>query len=361
MFENWQNGNHHGATSGGSTTSLGQEYLLNEEGNISPVVGGIASGPSSNHALVLSQTKTPSPTLVTVAGSNLQIDLIWDSSVGSAPTGYTTAIIDAAKTIISEYGVVPDVAGKVVVNIKVGYGEIAGSSMSASALGESESYGYLTNYSTVTGALTKAGYSFNASNEPTGGQFFVTSGEAKAMGLVSATSSAVDGFIGFSTLSGTGYSWNLHAQVGATDSGTGAKQFDLQAVASHEITEVLGRIGMQGQTTFNGKATYTPLDLFDFSSAGKLALSGSGGYFSINNGVTNLGTFNNSNANGGDIADWASATSITQSHTFGLTSGYQDAYDAFGFPGVNGQVSAADQAALGALDYGTYNAAAAIA
>ncbi len=342
-----------------SNSSLGQEYLLDESGNLSAASG--PSGHASHPAPVkVVKVKTPSPTLVSVKGSNLQIDLIWDSSVGSAPSGYTTAIIDAAKTLISEYGVIPDVTGKVVVNINVGYGEIAGSKMSASALGESESYGYLTNYSTVTGALSKAGYSFTASNEPTSAQFFVTSAEAKALGLANATSTSLDGYIGFSTLSGTGYSWNLHAQVGATDSGTGATQFDLEAVASHEISEILGRIGMEGQSTFNGKATYTPFDLFDFSSAGTLALNGNGGYFSVDNGATNLGTFNNANTNGGDIADWASASSITQSHTYGLTSGYQDAYDAFGFPGVNGQVSAGDFAAVAALGYASKTAAQAI-
>jgi len=343
------------------TTSLGQEYLLSDDGSLSLVHGTIGSSHSSSSSTQsrVSAPKAPSPTLVSVSGSNLQIDLVWDSSVGSAPSGYTTAIIDAAKTLIAEYGVVPDVKGKVTINIDVGYGEIAGSSMSASALGESESYGYLTNYSTVTGALTKAGYSFTASNEPTGAQFFVTSAEAKAMGLVSATSSSVDGYIGFSTLSGTGYSWNLHAQVGSTDSGTGSKQFDLESVASHEISEILGRIGMEG-AKMNGKATYTPFDLFDFSSAGTLALSGNGGYFSIDNGATNLGAFNNANTNGGDISDWASVSSTSQSHTFGLTSGYQDAYDAFGFPGVNGQVSSADFAAVAALGYGSKTAALAI-
>lgn len=348
--------NHHG------NSSLGQEYLRDDDGNFSRASAPPSHGATSHAPAPAPKTakvKTPSPTLVTVSGSNLQIDLVWDSSVGSAPSGYTTAIIDAAKTIIAEYGVVPDVSGKVVVNINVGYGEIAGSKMSASALGESESYGYLTNYSTVTGALSKAGYSFTASNEPTGAQFFVTSAEAKALGLAKPTTTSLDGYIGFSTLSGTGYSWNLHAQVGATDSGTGSTQFDLEAVASHEISEILGRIGMEG-ASMNGKATYTPFDLFDFSSAGTLALNGNGGYFSIDNGATNLGTFNNANTNGGDISDWASASSITQSHTYGLSSGYQDAYDAFGFPGVNGQVSRGDFAAIAALGYASKNAAAAI-
>ena len=48
-------------------------------------------------------------------------------------------------------------------------------------------------------------------------QFFITSAEAKSMGLVSPTSSSADGFVGFSTLTGTGYSWNLAASTNGTN------------------------------------------------------------------------------------------------------------------------------------------------
>ena len=45
--------------------------------------------------------------------------------------------------------------------------------------GESQSYGDPTNYLMVTHALANDGYSFTASNEPTNGQFFVTSAESE--------------------------------------------------------------------------------------------------------------------------------------------------------------------------------------
>jgi hypothetical protein len=102
----------------------------------------------------------------------------------------------------------------------------------------------------------------------------------------------------------------------------------------------MGRIEMQGQV-YNGQATYSTLDLFNFKSAGVLQLSGAGGYFSTDDGVTHLGTFNNSSTYGGDIADWASATSAYMSGT-GVPSGYQDSYDAFGYGGINGYLSASD-------------------
>jgi hypothetical protein len=328
--------------SGHEGSALGQEYLINNAGQVSPVYG--ASSHSGGSATTSSTSSTPAPTLVGSAGG-FQIDLIWDSSVAKAPSGFMQAIIDAAMyyaTLFSNHEVI---------NIDVGYGEIAGSSLASNALGESESYGYLTNYSTVTAALGHDGFIFSATNEPTTSQFFITTAEAKAFGLANPTS-GLDGYIGFSTLTGTGYSWNLTANANGVSSGTGAKQFDLESVALHEITEVMGRIGMEGEI-INGKATYTPLDLFNYQSHGVLEHSGNGGYFSINDGTTNLGTYNDASLYGGDIADWASATSPAQSHTVGLPSGVSvsDAYDAFLFPGYNGDVSKSDILEEEALGY----------
>ncbi len=328
-------------------SSLGSQYLVNDSGEIFSANAG-----HHHHNGQTRRARTSGSTLVTEPGSNLEINLIWDSSVKNAPREFKAAIIDAAQYFVDTFINPLTSGGTDLVNIKVGYGEIAGSHMSPFALGESESYGYLTNYSTVTGALANDGYSFNASNEPTGGQFFVTSADAKTMGLVDPTSSAVDGFIGFGTLAHTGYSWNTNATVGPSNSGTGSNQFDLESVAMHEISEVMGRIGMEGQTVYNGQPTYTPLDLFNYASPNTLELGGGGGYFSVDNGSTNLGTFNDATANGGDIADWASANSPADAGTLGLLPGYQDAFDAFGFPGINGDVSSADNTTLASLGYG---------
>src|SRR5262249_11361325 len=148
--------------------------------------------------------------------------------------------------------------------------------------------------------LAANGFTFNASNEPTGAQFFISSTEAKSFGLISPTSTGIDGYVGFGTLAGTGYSWNFSSSATTGQgSGTGLLQFDFQGVAQHEIAEVMGRISMEGHTTFNGVATYTPLDLFNFDSAGHLVLSGGSNassqvssYFSTDNGATHLANFN---------------------------------------------------------------------
>ena len=154
-------------------------------------------------------------------------------------------------------------------------------------------------------------------------------------------------------MSGTGYSWNLKANTTGQNTDTSPSQFDLQSVALHEISEVLGRIGMEGATVINNHATYTPLDLFNFASSGGLALSPSSGYFSTDNGTTHLGLFNNSASNGGDIADWASYQSPTQAGTQGLPAGSNvaDAFAAFGYPGYNGDISTSDLEVMAALGY----------
>ncbi len=137
-----------------------------------------------------------------------------------------------------------------VIDVDVGYGEIAGSPLGSGALGESESYGYLSNYATVTNALRGDGYSFGASNEPTSSQFFITSAETKAFGYVNPTSSSLDGYVGFSS------AYPMYYGTSGTPS---SNQFDLYSIAEHELTEVMGRIGVEG-ARMNGAATYTPLD-----------------------------------------------------------------------------------------------------
>jgi len=330
-----------------NSSHLGQEYLINDASQVSPVHTVNSSGSSTN---TTTSPRAPTPTLVSSAGSNLEIDLVWDSSVSSAPSGFTQAIVDAATYYTTLF--TSSTGGKEIINIDVGYGEIAGSTLASNALGESESYGYLTNYSTVTHALGSDGYSFSAKNEPTSSQFFVTSAQAKTLGLISGTSTAVDGFIGFSSLSGTGDTWNMTANSNGSNSGTGANQFDFQAVVQHEISEVMGRIGMEG-AIINGKATYTPLDLFNFKSTGVLELSGAGGYFSNNDGLTHLGIYNNATKYSGDIADWASYSSVTQSGTLpqGAPTNVSDSYDAFLAPGYNGFVSPDDILEDAALGY----------
>ena len=330
-----------GPAHGHNPFSLGPDVVLNDSGVLSPISAGHSNhggggGGTSGGGTGGGTTggTPPAGTMVTATGSNLAIDLVWDSSVSGAPSGFTAAVIAAAQALVTDLSA----PSKTVLDIAVGWGEIAGSAMSSGALGESESTGYLTNYATVANALHADGYTLNASNEPTSGQFFVTSAEAKALGMASRTGTAIDGYVGF----GSGYSW----QFGAT--GTTGGQFNLQATVEHELTEVMGRISMEGTSAYNGVKTYTPLDLFDFSAPGKLALSNTGGYFSTNNGATNMGNFNDAAIYGGDIGDWASYGGPAQSGT--LSSG-QDPFDAYSRPGYDVTLSADDLLEMAAVGH----------
>ncbi len=332
-----------GLTTGSADPFVSQtEYLMDASGQISPVTGATTS-PGTTSPGTDTTSSPPAPTLVGSA-NGLQFDLIWDSSVANAPTGFTQAIIDAAKYYTTLF------SNKEVINIDVGYGEIAGGQLAASDVGESASFIYLTDYQTVTTALSNDGFSFSAANEPTNSPFLITSADAKTMGLVDPVAN-LDGYIGFGTLNGTPYSWNMSATTKGLNTGTGPNQLDLQAAAEHEISEVMGRLGVEGYATVNGAPAYTPLDLFNYQSRGTLALSANGGYFSVDDGRTGLGLFNDAAVNGGDIGDWASNTSITQSDTLGVPWRSYDAYDAFAYPGYNGQVSLSDIVEDAALGY----------
>ena len=82
-----------------------------------------------------------------------------------------------------------------------------------------------------------------------------------------------------------------------------AGQYDAIGALEHEISEVMGRIGSVGKEL--GTGVYTALDLFRYTSPGvrDLTVGPASPFFSINNGVTNLGTYNNP-ATGGDASDW---------------------------------------------------------
>jgi hypothetical protein len=273
-------------------------------------------------------SSTPAPTLAGPAGG-LQFDLVWDPSVAHAPKGFQQAVINAA---LSYTGLFSD---DIVVKIGVGYGEVNGSRLDSSALGESENNYKLVSYSTVSSALAGDNYPLTlAGNEPTSAQIYVTNAEAKALGLVPGNATGVDGWIGLSSTMPMTYS--------AGGPAAGSNKYDGVAIAVHEIGEVLGRVGMEGAMV-NGHPTYSVWDLFNFASPGALELSANGGYFSIDNGVSSLGNFDNAAATGGDIADWAS-NSPPSTHNY-------DAFDAFTYAGYHGVITPTDVIETAALGY----------
>src|SRR5665213_880822 len=120
---------------------------------------------------------------------------------------------------------------------------------------------------------------------------------ARALGIVNNAGS--DGTIGLKT------SICNISRTGTQNPGF----YDLQAVAGHEIDEVLG-IGGPGSAlpTLNGSVG--PLDLFRYASNNTRSFTTSSSvnsYFSIDNGATNLVYFDQ-NSQGADFADWGNGT-----------------------------------------------------
>jgi hypothetical protein len=312
---------------GATPWALGQELLLHDSGELT---AASAAAPPTPIAV---GTGSPAlaPTLVGHAGG-LQFNLIWDSSVGAAPVRVEHAVIAAAKYYSNLY------SNDEVINIHVGLGEIDGAPLSPDALGESESYGYMTSYGVVDSALQRdaSSSSFQQSADATlpstnpsgGGQFFVTSAEAKTLGLLDGASSAPDGYLGLSDAYPMDYRTNVPGNR------VGPDQYDAIGIAKHEISEVMGRVGSVGSVM--GPDVYTPLDLFRYAADGVRDLTPAAGYFSIDHGATNLGVYNNP-ADGGDASDWTPSM---------IGDSYGD-----GYPGQRAVVSPADIVENSVLGY----------
>ena len=260
--------------------------------------------------------QSPANTLLGSA-TGLQINLVWDSSVRSAANWQ--AIESSITVAANDFVTALTTASHTVINIAVGFGEVAGSRLSSGALGQSSSNGYITNYSTVSAALTKADANLgvNLHGAVSGANYFITSAEAKALGLVSGMSSVIDGYIGITN----------NTSVLSFSGAPSATQYDVAGIAAHEISEVMGRISMNGGTLAGYSNVYSALDVLH-----------TGNTFSASiNGKTYTNTFNA--ASGGDLGDWASSSSPN------------DVFNAFGTPGKVGYISSVDLVEMAALGY----------
>jgi hypothetical protein len=169
--------------------------------------------------------------------------------------------------------------------------------------------------------------------DPVGGThtWWVTKAQAKALGLT-ADDLTNDGITRF----GAGNPFTFSGPIAP---GT----FDFQGVAAHEITEVMGRLGLMGVTIGTATNSYDLADLFVFSGAGTRGGRFGGGcsstndFFSIDNGTTLLKQTNNFCSNGLDVVDWA--------------PGSNDAFNQFSNSGVVNGVSVVDLRFMDVLGY----------
>ena len=215
----------------------------------------------------------------------MEINLIADSSVSSAPAGFTAAVEEAAQIYQELF------PGNYTVNIRYGWGtwdnQVDPGLTRVSGAEGGPVNGTTVSYATLKSWLT-ADYSLpyqqvalaslpssNTAFPDDANTFYVSNAQEKAFGVYTGSSSAVDGAIGFGT---------------ATSS-----QYFLEA-ALHEIGHALGR------TTDFYAGDPTILDLFRYSAPSTYDWTGyDASYLSFNNGVTDLADFSTVS----DYADFA--------------------------------------------------------
>jgi hypothetical protein len=257
------------------------------------------------------------------------INISYDSSVNSAPAAFRTVITAAIQFLDNIF------TNPITINVDVGYGEVNGQPLDSGALGESETFFNNYTYTQIHNALTQNATSADqisavntlpASDPTNGGHYWMATAEAKAVGLMSP-SSGPDGSVGFSSSVAFDYD---------DSNGVSHGTYDFYGTFLHEVTEVMGRELFVG-TAGVGSNAYTPLDLFHYSSSSTRTFSGTTpGYFSVNNGATNLDNFN-INPNG-DFGDWAASVG-------------NDSFLAFSNSGVVNQVSQNDLRLMNVLGY----------
>jgi hypothetical protein len=261
--------------------------------------------------------------------SALTFNLTYDSSTVGAPAGFFTAFQYAINFYQSNYN------DPVTINLQVGWGKINGGNLNPGNLGQSSTFQPgLKTYAQIRAALVADAKSADdaqavahlPATDPTGGATFVMSNaEAKALGLLAANATGLDGYVGFNNTASYTFDPANRAVAG---------KYDFIGLASHEITEIMGRYGLGQNGASSGR--YSPIDLFRYLSAGNLDLvPTNGAYFSIDGGTTVINTFNGTG--GGDLSDWAGLTfdsynnSLSSGHKLDISAGDITEMDAIGW------------------------------
>lgn len=264
----------------------------------------------------------------------MQFNFTYDANVGAVAKA---AFEDVASLFENHF------SDNVTLNVNVAFADLG-----AGGLGRSNFSLNTDTYTDIVNRLTSDASTTDDTNsvatlpgtDPITGThtYWLARAAQKSLGILSGSDAGNDGSVSFSDIAN-------RFDYDRTD-GITAGLFDFAGTVSHELTEVMGRALLVGGTintsptpTPNG---YYPLDLFHYSGAGARTFSGSTtGYFSIDDGTTNLADFNT--VSGGDFGDWGG--SVTN-----------DAYLAFSNSGVVNETTLVDYRVMDILGWDFVNA-----
>ena len=218
------------------------------------------------------------------AYGGLTFNITYTSNVSSDPN--FSSIKTAVQFVESEFSSL--YSNNITLNITIDEGAVG--------LGESSTLLQGSSYAAIRTALIANASSANDNSfnsalpatDPTGHSWFVPFAEAKALGLRAGNNASSDGTYTFDNTQTYTYD--------PANRGTGG--FDFIGVTEHEFSEIMGR------TNDLGNNIDLPFDLgrFTGNNTRSFANTGSGVYFSIDNGAVNLHNFNGSGS--GDVQDW---------------------------------------------------------
>ncbi len=296
---------------------LQTQYASASTGVPTPAVGQNRSTVSTAPTLAPTLAATPlgssaEPTLPTIGGdtfavlptatapqskagaaqTGLTINLVYDPAALAAPQSFRDGMQAAANLLQAA------IADKITVNIAVGYGEFNGTPLTNQNFSEGgvntttgETYSklrtLLVNHETSAADVTSVNALPNTTSLNGTTNFFISSSEAKAFGLISGTGSTIDGFVG----------------MGTQFTGT-----TLLGGALHEITHAMGRIP---GTSVLSLVRYDSVGNHDFTGGTPAAST----YFSIDGGNTKLADFGRNS----DTSDFLNSGPLTPNDPFDET------------------------------------------
>jgi hypothetical protein len=186
---------------------------------------------------------------ITPLAQALTFNVTFDASTNGAPAGFLAAFNSAIQFHETS------LTDPITINLQVGWVKINGQDLITNALGQSatNSPGFFTYYQVRSPLINDAKSAADmtaianvSAVDPYGGTelFTMSNAEAKALGLLAANTSTLDGWVGFSSATAWTFDPNNRAVVG---------KFDIIGIASHEITEVMGRYGLGQNGASSGR------------------------------------------------------------------------------------------------------------